>query len=39
MARYLISFDYGALGHIPEEEGPELEARAVDAEARFGCRQ
>jgi hypothetical protein len=24
MARYLISFDHGAMDHIPEEEGPAV---------------
>ena len=25
MTRYLISFDHGAMDHIPDEEGPAVE--------------
>jgi hypothetical protein len=36
MARYLISFDHGAMDHIPDEEGPAVgeAAHAVVQEAR-----
>jgi hypothetical protein len=36
MTRYLISFDHGAMDHIPDEEGPAVgqAARAVVKEAR-----
>jgi hypothetical protein len=35
MTRYLISFDQGAMDHIPDEEGPAVEeaAHAVSQEA------
>ena len=36
MTRYLISFDHGAMDHIPDEEGPAVgeAAHAVVQEAR-----
>jgi hypothetical protein len=35
MTRYLISFDHGAMDHIPDDEGPAVgvAARAVVQEA------